>query len=56
MLLLQMGDFISLFTRMSCHQICFETVNKTTLKIHTFILEFHNTKFYIVLLIVYEIK
>jgi hypothetical protein len=34
----------------------FKTVNETTPKIHDFILKFHNTKFYIVMLVVYEIK
>jgi hypothetical protein len=45
-----------LFSRMSCHQKCFETVNETTHKIYGFILQFHNTKFYVVTLIVYVIK
>jgi hypothetical protein len=44
-------DFISLFIRMSCHQISFETINETTSKMNDFILEFHNTKFYVVLLV-----
>jgi hypothetical protein len=59
--LLPMEDFISLFLRMPCHQKCFETVNETTPKMHDFILEFHNTKFYVVplvvvSLVVYEMK
>jgi hypothetical protein len=51
-----MEDFILLFSRRQCHLKCFETVNETTPKIYDFILEFHNTKFYIVPLVVYEIK
>ncbi len=34
----------------------FEIVNETTPKIHDFILEFHNTKFYIISLVIYGIK
>jgi hypothetical protein len=49
-------DFILLFPRVSCHQKCFETVNEITLKMHDFILEFHNTNFYVVPLVVYVIK
>jgi hypothetical protein len=47
------GVFISLFPRISCYLKCFETVNKTTPKIHNFILEFLDTKFYVVSLVVY---
>jgi hypothetical protein len=54
--LLSMEDFILLFSRRQCHLKYFETVNETTPKIYDFILEFHNTKFYIVPLVVYEIK
>jgi hypothetical protein len=43
-----MEDFISLFSKMSYHIKCFKTVNETTPKM------FHNTKFYVVTLIVYE--
>jgi hypothetical protein len=38
------------------YQKYFEIVNETTLKIHSFILEFYNTNFYIVPLVVYVIK
>jgi hypothetical protein len=48
--------FILLFLRMSCHQKYFKIVNKTTSKIHGFILKFDNTKFYIVSLVVYVMK
>jgi hypothetical protein len=41
---------------MSCHLKCFQTVNETTPKMHDFILEFYNTKFYVVPLVVYEMK
>jgi hypothetical protein len=51
--LLPVQDFISLFLRMSCYQKCFETVKKITHKIHDFILEFHNIKFYVVPLVIY---
>jgi hypothetical protein len=34
----------------------FETVNETTLKIYGFILEFHNTNFYVILFVIYVIK
>jgi hypothetical protein len=54
--LLPMEDFISLFPRMPCHQKYFETVNETTPKMHDFILEFHNTKFYVAPSVVYEMK
>jgi hypothetical protein len=54
--LFPLEDFISVFPSMPCHLKCFETVNKTTPKIHDFILKFHNTKFYFVLLVVYEMK
>jgi hypothetical protein len=54
--LLLVYDFISLFLRTSCHQRCFETVNETTHKIHNFILKLHNTKFYVVSLVVYMMK
>jgi hypothetical protein len=49
-------DFISLFQIMLCHLKYFETVNKIILKIHDFIIEFHNIKFYFVSLVVYEMK
>jgi hypothetical protein len=51
-----MEYFISLFLKMSCHQKCFTTVNEIIPKIHDFILVFYNTKFYVVSLIVYEMK
>jgi hypothetical protein len=54
--LLPTQDFISLFSRMPCHQKCFDIVNEITLKMHGFILEFHNTKFYVVSLVVYVMK
>jgi hypothetical protein len=54
--LLPVQDFISLFSRVSCHQKYFEIINETTLKMHDFILEFHNTNFYVVSLVVYVIK
>jgi hypothetical protein len=54
--LFPMEDFILFFPCMTCHQKCFETTNETTSKIHDLILEFHNTKFYFILLIVYEMK
>jgi hypothetical protein len=56
LLAMSMEDFISLFSRLPCHQKYFETVNEITPKIHDFILEFYNTKFYVVPLIVYGIK
>jgi hypothetical protein len=56
-----MGNFISLFSRMSfiffakkrdvIHLKCFEIINGTTPKMNDFILEFHNTKFYVVPLV-----
>jgi hypothetical protein len=54
--LLLLEDLISLFSRMSCHLKCFETVIETTSKRYDFILEFYNTKFYVVPLIVYVMK
>jgi hypothetical protein len=51
-----MEGFISLFSRLSCHLKYFKIINKITHKIHDFILEFHNIKFYVVLLVIYEIK
>jgi hypothetical protein len=54
--LLPMEDFISLFSKISCHLKYFETVNETTPKIYDFILEFYNTKFYVVPLIGYVLK
>jgi hypothetical protein len=51
-----MKDFISLFPKTACHLNCFEAANKTSLKIHDFILEFHNTKSYFISLVVYVIK
>jgi hypothetical protein len=39
--LLSIEDFISLFSRMSCHLKCFETTNETIPKMHDFILKFH---------------
>jgi hypothetical protein len=42
-----MENFISLFLRIICHLKYFETVNETTSKIYDFILEFDNTKFYV---------
>jgi hypothetical protein len=50
--LLLLEDLISLF----CHLKCFETVIETTSKRYDFILEFYNTKFYVVPLIVYVMK
>jgi hypothetical protein len=47
-----MEDFISLFLRIPCHLKCFEIVNDVTHKMYDFILEFHNTKFYFVSLVV----
>jgi hypothetical protein len=51
-----MNNSILLFLGMSCHQKYFKIVNKITPKIHNFILEFHNTKLYVVSLVVYEMK
>jgi hypothetical protein len=51
-----MEDFILLFLKISCHLKYFKTVNKTTHKIHDFILEFYNTKFYFISLVVYGMK
>jgi hypothetical protein len=51
-----MEDFISLFLRMTCDVKYFEIINKTTPKIHYFILEFHNIKLYYIILVVYRIK
>jgi hypothetical protein len=47
---------ISLFPRILCHQKYFKTVNQTTHKIHSFILDFHNTKLYVISLVVYVMK
>jgi hypothetical protein len=48
----------SLFLRMTCHLKCFKTANKTTYKMHDFILDSHshNTKFYVVSLVIYGIS
>jgi hypothetical protein len=54
--LLPMEDFISLFSKISCHLKYFETVNETIPKIYDFILEFYNTKFHVVPLVVYWMK
>jgi hypothetical protein len=54
--LLPMQVFISLFLSTPCHQNYFETVIETTHKIYYFILEFHNTKLYIISLVVYMLK
>jgi hypothetical protein len=43
--LVPMEDF---FPRMTCHLKYFETVDETIPKMHDFILEFYNTKFYFV--------
>jgi hypothetical protein len=51
-----MDDFILLFSSMSCHLKCFEITNKIMHKMHDFILEFYNIKFYFISLVVYEIK
>jgi hypothetical protein len=45
--LLSMENYISLFLRITCHLKYFKTVNKTISKIYDFILEFDNTKFYV---------
>jgi hypothetical protein len=49
-------DFILLFPRVTSHQKHYETINETTFKMHGFILEFHNTNFYVVPLVVDMIK
>jgi hypothetical protein len=41
---------------MSYYQKYFKTINKTTPKIYDFILEFHNTKLYVVLFVIYVMK
>jgi hypothetical protein len=41
-----------LFLRMSCYIKYFGTVNRTTHKMHNFISEFDNTKFYFILMFV----
>jgi hypothetical protein len=46
--LLLIDDFISLFLSMWCDLIFLKIANKTTSKIHDFILEFHNIKFYFI--------
>jgi hypothetical protein len=46
-----MNDFILLFSRMSYHLKCFEIANETIHKLHDFILEFYNNKFYFISLI-----
>jgi hypothetical protein len=51
-----MEDFISLFSSLPYHLKYFQTANETTHKMHDFILEFHNTKLYFVLLVVYRMK
>jgi hypothetical protein len=51
-----MESFILLFQRMPCHLKYFETANETTPKMQAFILEFYNTKFYFVSLVVYGMK
>jgi hypothetical protein len=56
LMLLLMQDFILLFLKILCHQKCFKTVNETTMKIYSFIFEFHNTKFYIIPLVAYVLK
>jgi hypothetical protein len=38
---------------MLCHIKYFEIINETTTKIHDFILEFYNTKFYFISLVIY---
>jgi hypothetical protein len=48
--------FYFIVSKMICHQKYFEIINGTTTKIYGFILEFHNTKFYVILLIIYVIK
>jgi hypothetical protein len=48
--------FISLFSKMIYYLKCFEIVNEITPKIYDFILEFYNTKFYVVPLIGYVLK
>jgi hypothetical protein len=51
-----MEYFILLFPRISYHLKYFETINETSPKLHDFILKFHNTKFYVVSLVVYVMK
>jgi hypothetical protein len=51
-----MEDFILLFLRMTYHLKYFKTINEIILKIYDIILVFHNTKFYFVSLMVYEMK
>jgi hypothetical protein len=54
--LLAREDFISWFSSMSCHLKYFEIANGTTPKMHDFILDFNNIKFYFVSLVVYGMK
>jgi hypothetical protein len=49
-------DFILLFSIISCHLKYFKIVHKTTYKMHDSILEFYNTEFYFILLVVYGMK
>jgi hypothetical protein len=51
-----MEDLILLIPSMPYHLKCFQTVNETTPKMHDFILEFHNIKFYFISLVVYGMK
>jgi hypothetical protein len=51
-----MEYFILLFQRILCHQKYFKIISETTHKIHDFMLEFRNTKFYIVSLVVYRME
>jgi uncharacterized protein YutD len=51
-----MEDFVLLFPRMTRHLKCFKTTEEKISKMHDFILEFHNTKFYFVLSVVNGIK
>jgi hypothetical protein len=48
------GVFYFIVLRMPYKKI--ETVNETTTKIHDLILEFNNTKFYVIPLVVYGMK
>jgi mannose/fructose/N-acetylgalactosamine-specific phosphotransferase system component IID len=54
--LLSIEDSILLFFKIPCHKKCFKIVNETTSKMYDFILEFYNTKFYVVSLVIYGMK
>jgi hypothetical protein len=50
------GGFHLIVSKNACHLKCFKIINETIPKMHDFILEFYNTKFYVVTLVVYKMK